>query len=162
MLGFSTMAELRLAAWAAVALGAAGVLLWQRHAGYEECHRPEVAAAKAQKASDAVIDQGVTDESKQRKDELVVPGGPAGSLPPHLIVRDSGCVPARPTTARARPVTPPPGGDDRGMLVGIEAEAPVDVGPVMQDFALAGVLRATEGDLLWKRAIEQAQGPPKR
>jgi hypothetical protein len=162
VLGFTTATELRLACWAVLALGLAGLALYIHHAGYEECRAPEVAAQKAQKASDTKIDTGVSNESDQSKAALVAPGGAASTPAPHLrVCQPASSLPARPAAAKAEPSQPPASGGDRGLPGGNEAAAPVDVGPVVQDLALAGVLLGTDSQLLWKRDVEQAKAVPK-
>lgn len=161
LLGLTTTTELRMAFWALLAVAIAGSYIYTHHAGYEECRKPEVAAQKAQKAADTAIDQGVTHENQQATGALTAPGGVASTPPPRIVVRNTGCVPARPATATAGPVAPPTSGSDQGVPGGTQAEPAVDYGPVVQDFALSGLLRASQGDGLWERDVKQSQPLPK-
>jgi hypothetical protein len=162
VLGFTTATDLRLALWAVLALGCAGLALYIHHAGYEECRAPEVAAQKAQKANDTKIDTGVSNESDQSKAALVAPGGAASTPAPHLrVCQPASSLPARPAAAKAEPSQPPASGGDRGVLPGAQPETAVDLGPVLQDLTLASLLLATDSQLLWKRDVEQAKAVPK-
>jgi hypothetical protein len=161
MLGLATGTELRLAAYGIILAGIAGFLLYVHHAGYEACKAPQVAAQKAQKANDTRIDQGVSSASDQSKAALVAPGGAAASAPPRLIVCEPSRLPARPAAAKVKPSQLASSDDDRGMPGGAQVESPVDLGPIVQDLALAGVLLGSNGELLWKRDVEQAQPAPK-
>ena len=159
MLGLSTGLELRLAFYGALLAAICVALLYEHHQGYEACHAPEVAAQKAQKASDMKADQGAVSANDQNKASLTAPGGAASTPPPHLTgcLRVPSVLSARSATSQAKPGEPSSVFSDRGVSSGAQAGPTVDYGPVLQDFALAGLLRASQGDELWKRDVEQAK-----
>lgn len=151
-----TATELRLAFYGVLLALISAALVYERYQGYESCRAPEKAAVKAEKAKDTSIDQGAVREDQQHKGSLTAPGGVA-STPPPRIVCPSGRLPARSASGTAQPGEPASASSDRGMPRGAQAEPPTDYGPILQDFALAGVLRAAQGDELWERDVKEAQ-----
>jgi hypothetical protein len=150
-----TAIELRLAFYGLLLVVIAGGLLYERHAGEALIRAEDKAAATAQHERDTATNQGIVDENTRLKDQLAA--SPVAGPPPHFKL----CIPTRfvstgPAATAAQPSIAPAGNSDSGVPRGTEATATVDIGPILQDFALAGLLRAQNGDLLYEWAVKQA------
>jgi hypothetical protein len=152
-----TAIELRLAFYGLLLAAIAGGLLYERYHGEALIRAEDKAAATAQHQHDTATNQGIVDENTRLKQQLAA--SPVVSTPPpHLRV----CVPTHfvstgPAPQGDQPGIAPAGSGDRGVPQGAESSAALDIGPVVQDLALAGMLRATNGDLLYEWAVNQAK-----
>lgn len=153
-----TALEIRLALYAgllaAVAIGA----LWLRHEGAVACERADKTAELAQAQRDHDIDQGTIHDLQQKLEALSQQGVPTDRPAPTLRV----CIPTSyasrgPAPAGARPGPVPAAGSDTGVPGGAPSATALDVGPVLQDLASAGVLLATDNAELWNRAVKESQ-----
>jgi hypothetical protein len=152
-----TAIELRLAFYGLLLAAIAGGLLYERHHGEALIRAEDKAAATAQHEHDTATNQGIVDENTRLKQQLAAT--PVVTTPPPRLVV---CVPthfvsAGPASQGDQPGLAPAGGSNSGVSGGTEATAALDIGPVVQDLALAGVLRATNGDLLYEWAVKQAE-----
>jgi hypothetical protein len=152
-----TAIELRLAFYGLLLAAIAGGLLYERHHGEALIRAEDKASATAQHQHDTATNQGIVDENTRLKQKLAA--SPVVSSPPPLL---RVCVPthyvsAGPTPGGAQPVIATSGSGDRRVPQGTESSASLDIGPVVQDLALAGMLRATNGDLLYEWAVKQAE-----
>lgn len=148
-------------------LGLAGsAVLYLEHRGAAKCERADESAELAQAKRDHQTDQeairGLNDRIKQLSGgappDASVPPPAGASAPPSLRVR----VPANPAaggsaTARSQPGALPNGGCDQRVPGGTESEATIDLGTVVQDFALAGLLNRADSEGLWERAVKESQ-----
>jgi hypothetical protein len=152
-----TAIELRLAFYGLLLAAIAGGLLYERHHVEAQLHAEDKAAATAQHQQDTATNQGIVDENTRLKQQLAA--SPVVSSPPPLL---RVCVPthfvsAGPASQGTQPGIAPAGGGNSGVPDGAEATASIDIGGVVQDLALAGMLRATNGDLLYEWAVNQAK-----
>lgn len=165
MFGLSQLYE-RLILLGVIAVMAVSGFFYIEHLGAQKCEHKDQTAALEQAQRDHKTDQETIDGLKNRIRVLegATPAPPdspppaGASAPPELRVR----VPTSPASSRRAPAGTQPGalpdrGCDQRVLGGAEGEATVDLGPVVQDLALAGLLNRADSEGLWERAVKQAQ-----
>lgn len=154
-----TFSEIRLALYAGALAVICGVLLYGRieHDRLVAVLQKDKAAADAQHARDVATNQGIVDENSNLRKQLAS-SAVAATPAPHLrLCSPPRYVSAGPGAGAVEPGSAPAGVGDRGVPGGAEGTTALDFGPVVQDLALAGVLRATNGDLLYEWGVRQAQ-----
>lgn len=147
-----TALETKLGILAAVLVGVLGYTLYERHAGAVQCVAQETKAETVQENLDA--HSAATAINTFKQDIADIP--PAVSSASHIWMCDAPrIVPSRPASAGVKPLTPAVLKTDFGLQTGVESRA--DIGTIVQDIALSGLLCTADAAELWKLAQAEAK-----
>lgn len=150
MFGLTTL-ETRLGIACAVMVGILGYTLYERHEGAVQCVNKETKAENSQESLDAHSEATAINTFKQ--DLADIP--PAVSSASHLWVCDAPrVVPSRPAPGRTQSVTPAVVKTDSGLQTGVEPR--IDIGAVVQDITLSGMLCSADAQQLWSLAVKES------
>jgi hypothetical protein len=151
MLGLTTL-EAKLIALALVLAAIIAFTLYERHEGAAKVIARDNVAEISQARKDTINETDTVADLQKQVDSLSLTALPAPVM--RLCVSTSDSVPSRSATASAESIPVSHGSADSSVQGRIEQG--VNIGGVVQDIALAGMLAATDSSELWKLANEEA------
>jgi hypothetical protein len=146
-----TALETRLSLYALLLVVVVGFLLYERHEGAASVVAKDRTAEIAQQRADSADAQHTLVDLHTQLSTLpsVVPD----AVPMRVCFTPSSLSP-RPTTRRVESVALPIGSSHPSVQAGTQSGS--DIGPIVQDLTLAGVLAATDAYDLWQLAVKES------